>query len=110
MRKPASSAALVVLLALAASVACSAALRHPSPQDARAAAGQWPGTSLADLQRGRAVYVRRCSGCHSLYLPSAYAPEDWPALVGSMSERARLTPQQRADLTRFVVTLSRDRR
>ncbi len=110
MRPPGSWKLAAVLVALAAALACSAALRHPTDQDARAAASQWPGTSAADLERGRRLYVRRCSGCHNLYLPSAYPAEDWPALVDSMSERARLTSAQQADVTRFVVTLARDRR
>ncbi len=111
MRPPAASvAALATAALLASTLACSAALRHPTEQDAHAAGAQWPHTAVVDLERGRTVYVRRCSGCHTLYLPSAYAPEDWPALVEAMSGKARLTPEQQADVTRFVVTLARDRR
>ncbi len=110
MRPPGSWKLAAVLVALAAALACSAALRHPTDQDARAAAAQWPGTSAADLERGRRLYVRRCSGCHTLYLPAAYPPEDWPALVEAMSDKARLDPAERTDVTRFVVTLARERR
>jgi hypothetical protein len=85
---------------------CAAALRQPVPGDLASAAQSWPGTTLEDLQRGRTLYVRRCSGCHTLYLPSAYRAGSWPALVESMSEKARLTPAQERDVTRFVVTLA----
>jgi hypothetical protein len=106
------AATLLAAAALAGGAAglagCSAALRHPTPQDAAAASERWPGTSVRDLERSRALYVRRCSGCHTLVLPRAYPAEAWPALVGAMSERSRLTPQEAADLTRLLVTLTRE--
>jgi hypothetical protein len=52
------------------------------------------------------LYVRRCSSCHTLYLPAAFQAEAWPALVESMSEKARLSAAQQQDITRFVVTLA----
>jgi hypothetical protein len=93
-------------LAFLAGGGCAAGLRQPVPGDVGSAAPAWPGTTLGDLQRGRSLYVRRCSSCHTLYLPSAYRPQSWPALVESMSEKARLTTAQERDITRFVVTLS----
>jgi mono/diheme cytochrome c family protein len=104
---PARSA--IVLLAVAAltgTVACAAALRQPTELDVRSATPHWPGTTLKDLQRGRSLYVRRCSGCHTLYLPSAYDAEVWPSLVESMSGKAALSREQQKDITRFVVTLA----
>ncbi len=103
---PSAALRLVAVALLAGAVACAAGLRHPTEQDAQVAASQWPGTSLQDLERGRSLYVRRCSGCHTLYLPSAYAAEVWPELVDSMSRKARLSRSQQADITRFVVTLT----
>ncbi len=103
---PSAALRLVAAALLAGAVACAAGLRHPTERDARAATSQWPGTALEDLQRGRSLYVRRCSGCHTLYLPSAYPAEAWPALVDSMSRKARLSREQQLDITRFVVTLS----
>ncbi len=96
---------LVAVAALTA-VACAAALRQPTEQDVQSAATKWPGTTLKDLQRGRSLYVRRCSSCHTLYLPSAYDAEAWPELVDSMSRKAGLSRGQQADITRFVVTLA----
>lgn len=93
----------LVILALA--VGC-AALRHPTPGDASLASARWPGTTMADLERGRAVYVRRCSACHTLVLPTAHSAEEWPVLVDAMTEKARLTPEQREDVTRFLVALA----
>ena len=104
---PARRLAMVVLAA-ALAAACTAALRHASPADVALVATQWPGTTVADLERGRRLYVRRCSGCHTLILPAAHPPDDWPALVDTMAEKARLRPGERADVVRFLVAVASD--
>jgi cytochrome c5 len=106
MRAPRRRALVALACGLALTAACSAALRHPTPEDAALVAPRWPGTTLADLQRGRTLYVRRCSGCHNLYLPRAYAPERWPRLVDRMAEKARLGPREQEDVTRFLVAVA----
>jgi mono/diheme cytochrome c family protein len=98
-------AALALGVALLAA-GCAAALRHPTPGDAARASQRWPGTTVADLERGRAVYVRRCSSCHTLVLPDAYPAGDWPALVEAMTEKARLTPAQATDTVRFLTIVA----
>ncbi len=110
MRRRAAIGSWIVAAASAAALGCAGALRHPGPRDAAAVAADWPGTTTADLARGRVVYVRRCSSCHTLVLPSAYPSEAWPALVDAMAERARLSPQQKLDVQRLLVALARDRR
>jgi hypothetical protein len=105
-RAPAALAAAFACCA-AGLVGCSAALPHPTAQDAVAASTHWPGTSVGDLERSRALYVRRCSGCHTLVLPQAYPAAAWPALVDAMSERSRLTPEQSSELKRLLLTLRR---
>jgi cytochrome c5 len=99
-------AAALLAAGLAVSVACAAALRHPSTQDVSAVADQWPGTTLQDLQRGRSLYVRRCSGCHTLVLPGAHSTAEWPAYVDAMAEKARLQSEERDDIARFLVAMA----
>jgi len=99
---------LGLALLLAIEAACAAALRQPTAADVQAVAVRWPDTGLADLERGRKTFVRRCSSCHTLILPSAHPTEEWPRLVARMAKRARLTPEQKLDITRFVVALSRE--
>jgi mono/diheme cytochrome c family protein len=104
-----ASRRLAVVLATAAlAAACAAALRHSTPADVTLVSPQWPGTTVEDLERGRRLYVRRCSGCHTLILPSAHPPDEWPVLVDAMAEKARLKPAQREDIVRFLVAVSSD--
>jgi mono/diheme cytochrome c family protein len=100
---------VVVLLAAGLAAACAAALRHSTPADVVLVSPKWPGTTLDDLERGRRLYVRRCAGCHTLILPSAHAPDDWPVLVDAMAERARLKPAEREDIVRFLTAVSSDK-
>ncbi len=97
-----------VLLAagLAVAVGCAAALRYPTPRDAELLAPRWPGTTIEDLERGRALYVRRCSSCHTLVLPEAHPPAKWPGLVDGMAAKARLRPGERDDVVRFLVAVA----
>ena len=107
--RPARRLAIVVL-AGGLAAACAAALRHATPADVTLIAPKWPGTTVEDLERGRRLYVRRCSGCHTLILPAAHAPDEWPALVDAMAEKARLKPGERDDVVRFLVAVSSDKR
>jgi mono/diheme cytochrome c family protein len=103
-------ATLALVAGLGVTAGCAASLRHPLPQDAVLLAPRWPGTTLEDLERGRRLYVRRCSGCHNLVLPGAHPPEDWPKLVDDMTDKARLKPGERDDVLRFLVALASDGR
>jgi mono/diheme cytochrome c family protein len=79
---------------------------RPDAADARRAAARWPGTTVDDLEHGRAVYVARCSGCHALPEPSAKAPEQWPTVLGEMAARAHLSDEDRDFVTRYLTVES----
>lgn len=98
----------LLALALATALAAACVGQVPQPTDAHvaAAAAQWPGTTRATLVEGRRLYVLRCSGCHSLVLPGSQAPGSWPSAVDEMADRARLTPEQAAAVTRYLVAVA----
>ena len=85
---------------------CAAALPFPQATDVGAAQAAWPGTTQADLDRGRATYVRRCSNCHLLHRPAELAPAKWPAAVTKMTPRAKLSSDEAADVVRYLVVLA----
>ncbi len=107
--RPARRLARVTFVAGALTAAgCAAALRQATPEDAFRLAPRWPGTTVQDLERGRSLYVRRCSGCHTLILPGAHPAEEWPGLVDGMADKARLRPGERDDVVRFLVAVASD--
>jgi hypothetical protein len=71
-----------------------------------AARARWPDTSRATLEQGRSLYVRRCSGCHNLYVPSDYPASAWPEIVEEMSEKAKLDRDERDQVLRYLIVAS----
>jgi cytochrome c1 len=95
--------AVCAALAAAAVAGCAGPLHMPIEADAARASQHWPGTTLADLQRGRGLYLNHCSSCHNLYRPEQYPGEKWRALVGEMTERAKLTGDEAETIVRYLV-------
>jgi len=95
-----------VALILVALCGCTAVIPTPLPRDVGAAQAEWPGTTQADLDRGRAIYVNRCGNCHLLHAPNERAPAQWPAVVAKMAPRAKLSPTEHADVARYLVVLA----
>ncbi|HVR01069.1 MAG TPA: cytochrome c [Polyangia bacterium] len=85
---------------------CAARLPEPNAADAVRAAQLWPGTTVGDLHRGRLQYVQRCSGCHGLIDPHRVEAARWPRFVKEMSGRLKLSGDDVADLTRYLVVAS----
>ncbi len=95
---------LVACVALVAAAAgCAARLPPPTEADALRASVRWPGTTVAELARGRSLYIDHCSGCHALHRPTELPPSAWPRIVGEMEERSRLDPVTAAAMIRYLV-------
>jgi mono/diheme cytochrome c family protein len=95
------------IVALAA-VGCSPALPVPEAADAATARASWPETSLAELQKGRELYVRSCANCHTLKLPDELPPERWRGEVDHMQELGVKLAEGEAELiVRYLETMSR---
>lgn len=96
--------------ALAAALLAAGCARATAPiateQDAARARARWPGVTVDELARGRALLVESCGGCHLVPMPREHAPEAWPALVDEMRERSGLDAAQGDALTRYLVTMA----
>jgi hypothetical protein len=57
------------------------------------------------LLEGRKVFLNRCILCHALPEVDRYSSARIPGIVGWMSGRARLTPEQKNALTRYLLTV-----
>jgi cytochrome c5 len=81
----------------------------PRPTDAHLARARerWPDTTRASLERGRELYVARCSGCHPLHPPDSQPAARWAQLVDEMAPRARLKPDERELVLRYLTAASR---
>jgi len=101
----ARSAALSVLVWVAG---CGAsAIPRPAAPDASWAHQQWPGTTLADLEQGRALYVDNCGGCHTLYSPQRVVAHAFPETFYEMAAEAHVTGPERDLIEHYLRTATR---
>jgi hypothetical protein len=89
MRKPAILIwAAVCLIDLSGCGTTSIAPPLVTPELTRAHIGQR--ADIATLHEGRALFVSRCIECHTLPPFWHYRSEEWPHIVDTMAERAKL--------------------
>jgi len=98
---------LLTLATLATLGACAGSIPRPTDQHAAVAAERWPGTTRADLDRGRDLYVNRCSSCHALIEPQRFGPEKWEEMVGEMAHRAKLRDEDKVKVLHYLVSFAR---
>ena len=85
--------------------ACAGQIPHVSPAQRELAGRQWPNLTPESLEEGRRLFIFRCSGCHTLPLPSAHSAAEWPGVIGEMAERAGLNAQQMSRITQYLVAV-----
>lgn len=99
----------LLALGLAASLsACLPVLVQPTLEDAAWGQRRWPSLTLDELQEGRAIYVRKCAGCHHLHRPQEYDADAWRDLIQKMIEKqeVELADLERERIERFLVSTS----
>ncbi len=103
--------ATLLLTALACMAAAGGSLiPEASPSLVERAAGRWADASLGQLEQGRSVYVKRCSGCHNLHLPSERTPDEWAAALDEMAVKGRLDENQKTAVLRYLSAASAELR
>jgi mono/diheme cytochrome c family protein len=93
--------ACVVILASCETTVTSA----PPVTAAFVRAGNHDYAEAQTLEAGRKVFLNRCIPCHALPDIARYDSGRIPGIVRWMSGRARLTPEQTAALTKYLVTV-----
>jgi len=58
--------------------------------------------STEDATAGRALYVNKCARCHKFYDPANYNAGEWRNWMNKMSRKAKLQPEQREQLERYL--------
>ncbi|HEX4644853.1 MAG TPA: hypothetical protein VH598_04530 [Verrucomicrobiae bacterium] len=55
-----------------------------------------------ETKKAKKLYVSKCAKCHKLYDPGKYSDAEWQSWMVKMARKARLKPDQRELLTRFL--------
>ncbi len=101
--------ARLVLLSLSLGlVGACVALPRVTPEQLMRAQTRWPDATAQELEAGRQAYALKCSGCHSLHLPSEFTADEWHDEVEEMADKAKLSAADRERIERFLVATSKD--
>jgi Cytochrome c1 len=74
----------------------SAGLYKPAKKDVT------PGASLAELKKGRQLYISNCASCHSLYEPERYDTARWRRIMDRMAPKSHLNDENKALIWKYV--------
>lgn len=67
-----------------------------------ARAGDLSGVELRDA---RQLYTGKCARCHKFYDPARYSDQKWNDWMEKMSRKAKLKPDQKELLSKYLQTL-----
>jgi len=86
--------------------ACGTTLKLavPAESDATRAAAKFPGTTLADLNKGKAAYDANCGKCHGLKDPVRYSEEKWKKVNPRMAKKAGVDAATEELILKYVLT------
>ena len=63
----------------------------------------WPEASSEALERGRSTLVTRCRECHPSPGVEEKSAADWPGILGTMAQRAKLNPSEHQELLHYLL-------
>ena len=75
-----------------------------TPAHVKWADATWPDATLASLDEGRTLLLRKCNDCHNTPTMSQETPAKWPDKIEEMGQRAHLKPTDIELIKRYVVT------
>ena len=82
---------------------CGSVIPRVTPELVAIAQKREKTVNAETLERSRALYVTRCSSCHSLNNPRDYAAEEWPGWMQKMARKAKINAAQERELLLFVL-------
>lgn len=104
MFRGARGAALPLAALALTALGCGSSFARPTSAEVVALRPIDPGVELADLERGRELYLGKCASCHQLHEPQLFAPEAWPDKVHAMQREGRvhLSDPEALDMIRYL--------
>ena len=82
---------------------CGAVIPRVTPELVALAQQREKAANAESLEESRALYVTRCSSCHSLNDPRDYHEKDWPSWMHKMARKAKISSEQEQQLLIFVL-------
>jgi len=76
---------------------CKSALYIPDESQVSSA------TSLQEMKAGRKLYVQKCAGCHTLYLPEKYSKTEWQHFLSEMQVKASVNNSEKELILKYLL-------
>ncbi|MGE0546343.1 MAG: hypothetical protein AB7O24_29790 [Kofleriaceae bacterium] len=92
--------------ALAFAVATVIASCRPGVPVATPADAARGNVALAELEQGRGLMIRKCTGCHKTPMPTDHTAHEWPTMLDEMSERSKLSSDERRLIEQYFVVMA----
>lgn len=103
--------AFVVLAVFVAS--CSPKIMTLTQTDADRGATKFPGLTVEELKRGKAVYDEKCTMCHGAKKTSAFTEDQWRKIVPGMAKKANkdgtehISIADQGIILKYVITMGK---
>jgi len=86
----------ILLFAVGLIAACGSALYVPSASEVTSKA------NLEELNEGRVLYINKCGGCHTLFVPEKYSAKEWSGWVDKMEVKAKITASEKEKIIKYL--------
>ncbi len=110
MKKTIPAKLILPSLAFLLAAACAGALPEVTPAVEAAYTARYPAADAEQLRTGRALFVQRCSGCHTLPGPGKHDATGWEKTVEVMRSRAHLDAPGHEAVLRYLIFTSEARK
>ncbi|MCW3075861.1 MAG: hypothetical protein JWO32_470 [Bacteroidetes bacterium] len=75
-----------------------------STQQTEIAKKRWAESDGAKLIRGKSIFTKQCTECHKAFVIEKFSERKWNHEIDDMSPKAKLSPEEKQDLTYFVLS------
>ena len=89
-----------LIVGLAGCSATSAGPAGPAPPEPPLDAAS--PLSVGERNSARRIYLAKCARCHKFYNPAKYPDKAWRDWMDKMSRKAKLSPEQKELLVRYL--------
>lgn len=75
-----------------------------SSQQNEIAKKRWAESDAVKLSHGKSIFTKQCTECHQAFVIEKFSEKKWNHEIDDMSPKAKLSPQEKQDLTYFVLS------
>jgi hypothetical protein len=87
-------------------VSCRAMLVSPDESDAMRAKNSGHQYDLDNLKQSHNLYINKCGGCHTLYLPSYKISGEWKSVIEEMASKAKIDSTEKEMILNYLIVMS----